>query len=144
MQAFPHTYTATSAAGVSGDLTCSADNLPNMSVAPPIQFGGDGVRWSPEDLLMASISSCFILSFRAIATASKFEWHAIECVSEGVLDKVDRTIKFTRVVNRAKLIVPSSVDKAAAERMLMKAERACLISNSLSCEMHLECEIGHS
>lgn len=141
MQDFPHIYKVISSGNVDGDLISGAENLPKIVVAPPKQFGGTGEQWSPEDLLMAAVANCLILSFKAIAKASKFEWEQIECEAEGILDKVERKLLFTHVVCRVKLVIPASQKKETAERLLLKAEETCLVSNSMSCESAIECEI---
>lgn len=33
--------------------------------APPVQFGGDGKEWSPEDLFVAAVADCYLFSFKA-------------------------------------------------------------------------------
>ena len=53
--------------------------LPPIMAASPPQFGGPPGRWSPETLLVAAVADCYILSFRAIAKATKLPWDAIEC-----------------------------------------------------------------
>jgi organic hydroperoxide reductase OsmC/OhrA len=144
MKDLPHLYQVTSAGSATGSLMTRAENLPDISVSPPLQFGGPGDEWSPEDLLMASVSNCLVLSFRAIARASKLEWDTIECVSEGELNKVERKVQFTRMLSKVRLVIPASENKEKAEKLLVKAEGACLISNSLSCESHIECEVVFS
>lgn len=141
MKDFPHIYKAKSEGEVTGSLTASANDLPNIVVTPPIQFGGRGDAWSPEELFMASIANCLVLSFRAIASASKLEWKSIECVSEGTLDKVERKIQFTHVLSRIKLHIPTTESKAKAEKLLHKADEACFVSNSISCASGIECKI---
>ena len=141
MQALPHTYTVAASGQASDSLTIAAGELDNFSVSPPAQFGGPGDQWSPEDLLMASASSCFILSFRAITSASKFDWLSIECQSTGILDKVERSVKFTKITTTVKLVIADGISKDKAAKLLQKAEDLCLISNSLSCSCHLEIEV---
>lgn len=141
MQDLPHLYTVKSQGKSTGNLVSRADNLPDIEVAAPMQFGGPGDQWSPEDLFMASIANCLVLSFKAIARASKLEWHSIECDSEGELDKVDRKVQFTNVLNKVRLFIPENESEEKANRILLKAEDTCLISNSLSCESRIECEI---
>jgi len=141
MQALPHTYTVAASGQASDSLTIAAGELDNFSVSPPAQFGGPGDQWSPEDLLMASASSCFILSFRAITRASKFDWLSIECQSTGILDKVERSVEFTKITTAVKLVIADGISKDKAAKLLQKAEDLCLISNSLSCSCHLEIEI---
>lgn len=142
MQSFPHTYNASVTASPSGHLAVTADGLPDLAAAPPAEFDGPGDQWSPETLLMSSLASCFILSFRAVAAASRFEWVSIKCQSSGVLDRVDKVTKFTSVTHHVHLLVHSEADIDKAGKLLQKAESVCLISNSLSAEVHLETEIS--
>ena len=141
MDSFPHKYKVKAEGTSLGSLTVSSENLPPLTIAPPLQFGGPGDAWSPEDLLMASVANCFILSFRAIAKASKLEWDVIECNSDGELAKADNQVKFTGVVNRVRLLIPENESIEKAEKLLNKAESVCIISNSLSCKVRIECEI---
>ena len=90
---------------------------------------------------MAAVGNCLVLSFRAIARASRFEWRSIECDASGLLDQVDRKIQITNIDNRVTLVVPTGSDAAKAEKLLEKAEQSCFISNSLTAEVHLSCEI---
>ena len=141
MKELPHRYSVKIEGEPESFLNAYAENLPKLMVAPPMEFDGPGDRWSPEQLLMASISSCFVLSFAAIARASKLQWLAIECETSGELDKVDRKIQFTAVSTKAKLTIASLQDRDNAERLLNKAEHTCFVTNSLACPSQLECEI---
>lgn len=142
MQALPHQYQVSVHGKPEEALETSSGQLPGLKVTPPAQFGGPGDQWSPEDLLMASVANCLVLSFRAIAKASKFEWLDIDCVSEGTLDKVERQMKFTAITNKVSLRIPATESREKAEKLLNKAEESCLVSNSLSCERHLELNIA--
>lgn len=141
MKDLPHTYVATAIGNSQGKLVVRVENLPELEVAPPGQFGGPGDLWSPEDLFMASIANCLVLSFRAIARASKLEWNSIECESDGELARVDKKLQFTEILTKVKLVIPAAGNAEKAKKLLNKAENSCLITNSLTCETRLECEI---
>jgi len=112
-------------------VVVSSPQLPDLETAPPPEFDGPGGVWSPESLLCASIADCFILTFRAVARAARFEWVQLECRVEGVLERVERVSQFTRYSTFAKLTVPPGADIAKARVLLEQAEHGCLISNSL-------------
>jgi peroxiredoxin-like protein len=137
MQALPHQYHVRASGNPDNSLIITAENLDDLSVAAPAQFGGPGDKWSPEDLFMASVSSCFILSFKAIARASKLDWLGIECHSQGTLDRVDGKNKFTKVLTEVKLVIAQNESVENAERLLHKADKTCLIVNTLNCEIAL-------
>jgi peroxiredoxin-like protein len=141
MQDLPHHYTVTAAAGSSGNVTLNADGVEAIESAPPAEFGGPGDRWSPESLLVAAVADCFVLTFRAIARASKLDWEQLECSAEGTLDRVERVTRFTAVNVSARLTVPAGTDTEKAEKLLHKAEENCLITNSLNVQTSLATEV---
>ena len=141
MQDLPHHYHVSASAEADGNVTLKADDLPQIVTAPPAEFGGPGDQWSPETLLVGAIADCFVLTFRAIASASKLEWIRLECSAEGVLERVERVTRFTAVTVRATLTIPAGTDSEKAERLLEKSEEACLVTRSMLAESHLEAEI---
>lgn len=138
---FPHSYVATANGGRSGDVVIGAPRLPAVVTAAPEQFGGPSDRWSPETLLVAAVADCFVLSFRAISRAAGFAWHDLECRVEGILERVDGVAQFSHFRTRAVLTVPNGSDVAQARQLLEKAERGCLIANSLRATRELAVEI---
>ncbi|MGA8278652.1 MAG: OsmC family protein [Rhodanobacteraceae bacterium] len=141
MHELPHHYTVEASAGPDGQATLWGDSLDTIPFAAPVGFGGPGNQWSPEALLVAAVASCFILSFRAIARASKLSWMSLKCDVDGTLERVDGAMKFTTFVVRPTLEVPQDTDEERAHRLLEKAEQTCLITNSLSGETQLDARV---
>ena len=141
MHPFPHHYRATGRAAPQGNVTLGGTQLPDISSAPPEEFGGPGDQWSPESLLVAAVADCFTLTFRAIAANSKLEWTALECEVTGTLDRVERITQFTHMAVSAVLTVAPGTDVEKAEKLMHKAEQGCLISNSLKAERSLEAAV---
>ncbi len=141
---FPHNYQATATAQTSGNVRLAVAHADELSSDAPSEFGGPGDRWSPEDLLVGAVADCFVLSFRAIAAMSKYQWTDLQCEVSGVLDKVDRNIQFTSFQVKATLIIPEGSDTERAERLLAKAESTCFITNSLKAETHLDATVRTS
>jgi peroxiredoxin-like protein len=141
MQEFPHRYSVAAVANAEGDVALQSDRLPSLASAPPAEFGGPGDQWSPETLLIAALADCFVLTFRAIAHASKLSWLSLRCDVEGTLDRVDRVTQFTGFQVRASLRVPPGTNEEQARRLLARAEQSCLITNSLKGASHLEADV---
>ena len=142
MHPFPHHYVVNAAVRPVGDVPLSADGVRIIESAPPKEFDGPGNQWSPEGLLTAAVADCFILSFRAIAAASKFTWVSLESRTAGTLDRIDGKMRFTRFDTHAKLLVAEGADVERAKKLLEKAEQSCLVANSLSSERHLTVEVA--
>lgn len=141
MSQFPHQYQASASALPEGLVSLTGENLPELHSAPPTAFGGPGDQWSPEDFFVGAVADCFVLSFRAIAAMSKFEWVDLKAEAIGTLDKVERAIQFTEINLQVHLTIPAGADEARAQRLLEKAEQTCFITNSLKVEPHLEVTI---
>ena len=141
MQELPHQYIATATAGAAGTIGTQVKNVGEIGLAAPANFGGPGDLLSPEDLLVMSVASCLILSFRAVARASKVEWDNLQVETNGTLSKVDRSMEFTEFHTRATLTLPAGTSREKAIRVLEKADKTCLITNSLKAEDHLEITI---
>lgn len=124
-----------------GAVTVASPGLPSVETSAPPEFGGPSGVWSPETLLVASVADCFILTFRAVARGARFDWVALDCEVQGVLERVDGNSKFTRFTTTAHLAVPMHADAEKARRLLEQAEHGCLIANSLSAARTLEVDI---
>ena len=141
MQAFPHFYSVTAAAAADGVVTLQAAGIPALRSSSPAQFDGPGDRWSPETLLVAAVGDCFILTFTAIARASRLTWTDLTCVVTGTLDRVARDAQFTAFDLAVTLVLPAGTNEDQARQVLAKAERGCLIANSLKALVHLRVDI---
>jgi organic hydroperoxide reductase OsmC/OhrA len=141
MHEFPHHYAVTASSAADSNVALESPGLESLESAGPAEFGGPGDLWSPETMLVASVADCFILSFKAIARASKFEWLSLSCDVVGDLDKVERITQFVGFRLRVTLEVLEGTREDKALRLLEKAEKSCLITNSLKAESHLDAEV---
>ena len=141
MQPLPHHYTVSSHSSSESNVTLAAEGLPDLESAPPKEFDGPGDKWSPESLLVAAIADCFILSFKAVAKASKFDWLDLQCEVTGTLDKHKKVTRFVQFDVKATLTISTDAKVDFATKLLEKAEQVCLITNSLAGESHLTTEI---
>lgn len=114
----------------------------SIKVATPPEFdkGVEGV-WSPEHFYVASINSCLMTTFLAIAEYSKLQFEDIEIKASGKLEKVDGRYMFSELTLHPMLTIADEKYADKARRILEKSHDACLISNSVKTEIHLEPEI---
>jgi organic hydroperoxide reductase OsmC/OhrA len=141
MQKFPHIYQAEAVAGPEGTVDMMSPGLQTIQTTSPPEFGGPEGTWSPETLLVASVADCFILTFRAIARASKLEWIDLDVETEGKLEKDVKLTRFTAFHIRAKLRIPEDVREEKARLLLEKSEVNCLITNSMNSKVTLDTKI---
>jgi len=123
-----------------GDL--SAPHLPDLEVDAPPEFKGHEGVWTPEHLFVAAVNSYFMTTFLAIAENSKLEFVSFSADAKGTLEKLEgQGFIMTEIVLRPKLLVNHAGDVERAGRILAKAEKHCLISNSIKTGTRLESEV---
>jgi organic hydroperoxide reductase OsmC/OhrA len=144
LEQFPHHYRVVAAGRSTGPVAASSTDLPDIATGPPPQFDGPGGAWSPETLLCAAVADCFVLTFRSIARLARFEWLHLRCEVEGRLERADGVARFTRFTTLADLSLPAGADHHKAHELLERAERGCLVANSLNATRTLETRIGAS
>jgi organic hydroperoxide reductase OsmC/OhrA len=82
-------------------------------------------------------------TFLAIAENSKLEFVKFQADAEGKLEKVEgQGLMITHITLRPKLVVKHSRDTERALRIFQKAEKQCLIANSIRTETKLEPQVN--
>jgi organic hydroperoxide reductase OsmC/OhrA len=119
-----------------GALT--ADGKPPVEVATPPEFKGHEGIWSPEDLYVASVNACIMTTFLSFAGRAGLGFEEYESEAEGLLEFLDDRFVFTKIVVRPRIVLRPGEERAKAEEILHKAERNCLVSNSIRTEVSLE------
>ena len=116
-----------------------SSSAPNaIHFTSPPAFGGLEGRWTPEDLLLCAIASCYTTTFRALAENSKFEYTDLQVEVESNIRRADPGYSFGEVLIRANLTVPQEADDSRALKLLHKAKGVCLVSRALSVEQRFE------
>src|ERR1700756_1573084 len=108
--------------------------------APP-EFGGLEGRWTPEDLLLSAVASCYTTTFHALADSAKLEYADLEVEVEGMIGKTDSGYSFSDIVIRPNLTICSEEEQTRAFRLLQKAKTVCLVSRALSVEPKFEARV---
>lgn len=116
----------------SPELTTTGTGSGCIEVATPPEFpkGIPGI-WSPEHLFTAAVSSCLMTTFLAVAENSKLDFTSFDCSSKGKLEQVDGKFMMSEVILEPRLVIKYERDRERAEKILSKAESACLITNSV-------------
>jgi organic hydroperoxide reductase OsmC/OhrA len=122
--------------------TLNATAFPALEVDAPPEFRGHEGVWTPEHLFVGAINSCFMTTFIAIAENSKLEFVNFHSKATGKLEKRDDAgLMMTLVILRPRLTICNARDEERAFRILQKAERHCLIANSVKTDIRLEPDI---
>ena len=113
----------------------------DVTVSASPAYKGDGKHADPEDMLVAALSSCHMLSFLAICTKKKVTVQSYEDDAVGFLENDSSQgsggkLWITRVILRPKVVC--SADAATLEQIHHLAHEACFIANSVKTDVTVE------
>lgn len=109
-----------------------ADQRIAASSAP--EFGGDGSKADPEELFVASLSTCHMLWFLALARGEGARVASYEDEAEGTLEGE----RFTRVVLRPRVAFEPELDRERIVSLHHRAHERCFIANTVNCPVEVE------
>jgi organic hydroperoxide reductase OsmC/OhrA len=108
-----------------------SEGKPQIFFATPPEFKGHKGYWSPEDFLVASVNCCIMTTFLYYAFKENLNLLSYESRAEGIVEFIDRKLKFTEINVYPKIKVDKK-DKEKAKELIESSEKACLISNSVN------------
>lgn len=118
-----------------GGVSIAASASPSVVRAPwSVEAAVD-----PEEMFVASLSSCHMLWFLDLARHAGIVVEAYVDEAEGVMGRLERgKMAVTRVVLRPRLTLAAPADEALIAELHHKAHEACFIANSVKTEIVVE------
>ena len=96
-------------------------------------FLGDATRYNPEDLLLASVSSCHMLWYLHLCATNNIVVTSYNDVALGEMEETKNgSGKFSNITLHPKITVTHSSMIAKAETLHNDANKMCFIANSLN------------
>jgi organic hydroperoxide reductase OsmC/OhrA len=113
-----------------------------LEAATPPEFrGGTPGIWSPEDLLVAAVTSCYSLTLEAIAAHRGVELRGVEVRGVGhVTRRAEGRVGFV-VIELAVDLAVAPGSEHEAERAAHSAKQACLVAHALEIPIELELNV---
>ena len=119
----------------------SSAGKPAIEVSSPPEFKGEAGFWTPENMFVASINLCTLMTFVAFAQRQELDFVSYESAAEGVIENVEGKYRFTEVVVQPHVTVRSEEDIERARKLMESAHKGCLVSNSLAAAVKVIPEI---
>lgn len=111
----------------------------------PSQFGGVPGKISPEELLLAALSSCFSMTLGFIVEKRKVPVQDLEMHAEGIVNRIRGTLVLTSITLKPLLTIADDNEKIRQDidAAIERAKQACLITNAIrgNVEMKVEVEL---
>ena len=118
------------------------DGKPDLPGSADTIFRGDANLYNPEDLFVASLSSCHLLTYPALCPRAKISVVAYEDDASGTLVlRPDGGGKFESVTLRPKVTIAAGGDEKRAMELHETAHDMCFVGASVSVPVRVEPQI---
>ncbi len=124
--------------GYSRDYVVEIEGKSALQGSAASAFRGDASLHNPEDLLVAAVSTCHMLSFLAIAARAGVSIHAYVDDVTATMTFRDGKVRFVEATLRPTVTVKDSHDASKIDAMHEQANQECFIANSLNFPVHHE------
>ncbi len=114
------------------EVAITGPDRPPIDGAAARAFHGDATRWNPEELLIAALAECHLLSYLHVATRAGVVVVSYADDATGELEvSRDGSGRLTSVTLRPRVVVSSGAVEAA-RALHDDAHRVCFIANSVN------------
>jgi organic hydroperoxide reductase OsmC/OhrA len=146
----PHRYrvdvewTGNLGSGTAGYRNYSRDHVVRIAGKADLEgssdpaFRGDAARHNPEDMLVAALSTCHMLSYLHMASVAGVVVTAYEDAAEGTMETSGDGGRFVDVVLHPVVTISATSDAGKAEAAHDDAHHACFIANSVNVPVRCE------
>lgn len=114
------------------DVTLVAPGKPHLLGSADPTFRGDATRWNPEELLLAALAQCHLLSYLHSAVRHGIVVTAYADSPVGAMTQVGNGGHFTSVTLRPRVTVADVASVDLAREIHGEASRNCFIASSVN------------
>ena len=119
------------------ECTICAPGKPEIQLSSPPEFKGRVGVWTPEDMFVASVNVCTLMTFLAYAKHKNLALAGYESSVEGVLEYSNGKYLFTEITIHPHVTVKAQEEIERAREILEDAHNNCLISNSIVAQVRI-------
>jgi organic hydroperoxide reductase OsmC/OhrA len=124
------------------DHSILCEGKPEILASSDPSFRGDPIRYNPEELLVASLSSCHMLWYLHLSAVNKISVLEYQDAAVGTMEeRPDGSGAFVRVLLRPAVTIRAGDDRAKAMSVHHEAHHMCFIANSVNFPVEAEAEI---
>lgn len=114
------------------EVHLAADGKPPIDGSADVPFRGNADRWNPEELLVAALSQCHLLSYLHMAARAGVVVTSYTDTPVGVMAQEGIGGQFTEVVLHPVVTVADAAQAELADSLHREASEACFIASSVS------------
>lgn len=114
------------------DILVEPDGKPPIPGSAGVRFFGDDTRYNPEDLMLASLAECHLLTYLALATKAGIRLESLRIEIQGTLGTVEGKTRFVRAELTAHTALAPGGDAERARALHAEAHEGCFMASSVN------------
>lgn len=114
------------------DVLLRAEGKPDLGGSADPTFRGDAGRWNPEELLLAALAQCHLLSYLHSAVNHGIVVTSYDDSPLGTMEQTGQGGRFTEVVLRPRVVITDAGQLRLAHDIHAEASRNCFIAASVN------------
>ncbi len=126
--------------GRNSDGYIEAQNLKTKISIPP-EMDGPGIGTNPDEMLLGAAATCYIITLAAMIERAKLPLDKMQMQSEGIVDVTAGVFTYKKLIHRPTVSLlqhATKDDYKQLEKLIYKAEEACMISKALRGNVEIE------
>jgi organic hydroperoxide reductase OsmC/OhrA len=120
------------------DHTIGAHGKPEIPASSDPSFRGDARRYNPEELLVASLSSCHMLWYLHLCSINGVTVTEYSDNASGTLEETGDSGEFVEAVLRPRVTISEAMHQTKALELHHEAHRRCFIARSVKFPVRVE------
>jgi organic hydroperoxide reductase OsmC/OhrA len=118
--------------GYSREYVVEIEGKPPLAGSADPSFRGDPALHNPEELLVAALSACHMLSYLALCARGGVGVVSYEDTATGTMTLRDGKLRFTEVTLHPMVTIRAGDDPAKARALHRQAHAECFIASSVN------------
>lgn len=114
------------------DVVVRADGKPELAGSADVPFRGTADRWNPEELLLAALAQCHLLSYLHSAVKHGIVVVEYRDAATGTMEQVGDGGRFTSVTLHPRVTITDPAQRELAQQIHAEASANCFIAASVS------------
>jgi organic hydroperoxide reductase OsmC/OhrA len=133
---------STATAEYSRDYKLELDGKPELFGSGPTVFKGDAAGLNPEEMLVASLAACHMLTYLSLCARKGVAVIGYSDHGEARLERVGPgKLKFVEATLKPKVRLAPGSDTALAEKLHHDAHAGCFVANSVNFPVVVEASV---
>lgn len=113
-----------------------------IPVSAPAEFDGPGIGSNPEELLLASAATCYIITLAFLLNRKAIDYTSLDINTEGITHEEGKRLSYKAIIHRPVITLKKEDEdkKEIVEKIAERAEKGCFIGQTLKPNLDISVE----